>query len=147
MPSWRSFTDREFLGAWDLVGKDGKPRDFVLEIAAVKGGLIKSEFAPKGDRRPCLYFKGARKGMILNATNAKTISSIAGSEDVNKWTGIKVALYATMVKSKGGGMVEGIRIRPMKATAAPEEIADVPVDEEMRARQNEGAREPGDDNE
>jgi hypothetical protein len=129
-------TDKDTLGAWDLVGKDGKPKDFVLEIAKVQRGLVQSKEKPKGEHRPFVYFKGAQKPLVCNATNAESFSSMAGSEDADRWIGMRVTLYQTQVRSKGGKPVTGIRVRPMKATAAPDEMgAGQPVDEEMRAEQ------------
>ncbi len=139
-------TDKETLGAWDLVGKDGKPKDFVLEIAKVQRGLVQSKEKPRGEHRPFVYFKGAQKPLVCNATNAESFSSMAGSEDTDRWIGLRVTLFQTMVKSKGGKQVVGIRVRPMKATAAPEEMgAGQPVDEAMREEQNEAMREIGEE--
>jgi hypothetical protein len=139
-------TDRETLGAWDLVGKDGKPKDFTLEIERVQAGVVKSRERPKGERRPFVYFAGARKPLVCNATNAESISGMAGSEDTDRWIGLRITLYATKVRAKAGGQVMGIRVRPMKATGPAEQIGDgQPVDEAMRAEQEDGMREPGSD--
>ena len=139
-------TDKETMGAWDLAGKDGRPKDFTLEIERVARGLVMSREKPKGEHRPYVYFKGARKPLICNATNAEAFSAMAGSEDTDKWIGMRVTLYQTQVKSKGGKPVPGIRVRPMKATAAPEEMGDGnPVDEAMRAEQEAAMREPGEE--
>ncbi len=143
---WRAMTDKETLGAWDLVGRDGKPKDFVLEIQRVQRGLVQSREKPKGEHRPFVYFKGAQKPLVCNATNAESFSSMAGSEDTDRWIGMKITLYQTQVKSKGGKPVQGIRVRPMKATGAPEEMGGgQPVDEAMRAEQDAAMREPGDE--
>ena len=32
MAHWRAMTDRETMGAWDLVGKDGRPKDWTLDV-------------------------------------------------------------------------------------------------------------------
>lgn len=144
MAHWRSMTDKETLGAWDLVGRDGKPKDFVLEIAKVQRGLVQSREKPKGEHRPFVYFKGATKPLVCNATNAESFSAMAGSEDTDRWIGLRVTLYQTQVRSKGGKQVMGIRVRPMRATGAPEEMGDgQPVDEAMRAEQEAAMREPG----
>ena len=146
MPHWRSFTDRETLGAWDLVGKDGKPRDFVLEVVRVERGLVQSKEKPRGEHRPFVYFRGAQKPLVCNATNAESISSMAGSEDTDRWIGLRITLFQTQVKSKGGKPVTGIRVRPMKATGPAEEMgAGQPVDEAMREGQTAAMREPGED--
>ena len=146
MPHWRSMTDKETLGAWDLVDKTGRAKDFTLEIASVQRGLVQSREKPKGEHRPFVYFKGAAKPLVCNATNAESFSAMAGSEDTDKWIGLRVTLYQTQVRSKGGKPTPGIRVRPMKATAPVEEMgAGQPVDEAMRAEQNEAMREPGDE--
>jgi hypothetical protein len=144
---WRAMTDKETLGAWDLADKAGNPKDFTLEIVRVQRGLVQSKEKPKGEHRPFIYFKNAQKPLVCNATNAETISAMAGSEDTDRWIGLRVTLYQTRVKSKGGKPVQGIRIRPMKASGPVDEIgAGNPVDEAMRAEQNEAMdREPGED--
>ena len=111
MAHWRSMTDRETLGAWDLVDKNGKPKDWVLEIAKVQRGLVQSKEKPRGEHRPFVYFKGASKPLVCNATNAESFSSMAGSEDTDRWIGMRVTLYQAQVKSKGGKPVQGIRVR------------------------------------
>jgi hypothetical protein len=146
MAHWRSMTDRETMGAWDLVDRAGKPKDWTLEIVGVKAAVVKSREKPKGERRPHVFFKGASKPLVCNATNAESFSSMAGSEDTDKWIGLRVTLFQTQVKSKGGKPVQGIRVRPMRATAAAEEMGDgQPVDEAMRAEQEAAQREPGDE--
>lgn len=143
---WRAMTDRETLGAWDLVGKDGKPKDFTLEIERVQAGVVKSRERPKGERRPFVYFRGAKKPLVCNATNAETISSMAGSEDTDRWIGLRITLYQTKVRAKAGGQVVGIRVRPMRAQGPAEEMGEgQPVDEAMRAEQEAAMREPGSD--
>ncbi len=135
MPHWRSYTDRETMGAWDLVDREGKPRDWPLEIVKVEGGIVKSKEKPKGERRPFVYFRNARKPLVCNATNAEAISSMAGSEDTDRWIGLRITLYPTTVKSGKGKMVPGIRIRPMKANHAEDMGDGQAVDEAMRAQQ------------
>lgn len=142
MAHWRSMTDRETLGAWDLVGKDGQARDFTLQIVRVEARTVQSKEKPKGERRPHIWFQGASKALVCNATNAETISKIAGSEDTDRWVGQKVTLYATTTRAARGGQVPCIRIRPMRASGPVEEMGDgQPVDPEMRAAQNEGSGE------
>lgn len=136
MPHWRLMTEKDTLGVWDLAGPDGKPRDVTTEIVRVEAKKVVSQEKPKGELRPFVYFKGTRKALVCNATNAKTISSIAGSEDTDKWIGVRVTLFSTMVKAKGGQPTPGIRIRPMRGTGPVEELGEGnPVDEDVRAEQ------------
>jgi len=141
---WRKMTDRDTMGAWDLVGPDGKPKDWTLEIESVKAGVVKSREKPKGDKRPFVFFRGAKKPLVCNTTNAESFSAMAGSEDTDRWIGMKVTLYQTSVRSAAGKQVMGIRVRPMRATAAVEEMGDGrPVDEAMRAEQEAAMAEEG----
>jgi hypothetical protein len=134
---WRSLTDRETLGAWDLVDKAGKPKDYTLEIVKVAGGVVKSMEKPKGEKRPYVWFRGADKPMVMNATNSKAFSAMSGSPEIESWIGMKVTLYQTQVKAKGGELVPGIRVRPMKAKGDAEIMgAGQPVDPVMREQQD-----------
>ena len=126
MAHWRSMTDRETLGSWDLVDAEGKPKDWTLEIARVERCKVQSREKPRGEHRPFVFFKGAGKPLVCNVTNAEAFTSMAGSEDTDRWIGLRVTLYQTPVKSKGGKVVPGIRVRPIKATCALETMtADV----------------------
>ncbi len=146
MAHWRQMTDRDTMGAWDLVDKAGNPKDWTLEIVKTERHLVKSREKPSGEHRPHIFFRGASKPLVGNATNCESFEAMAGSGDPAKWVGMKVTLYQTKVKSKAGKPVMGIRVRPMKATAAVEEMGDgQPVDEAMRAEQNEAMREPGEE--
>lgn len=53
-----------------------------------------------GDSRPVLYFQGAQKGMVLNKTNANTIS-IAYGDDTDHWSGQVIELFEAMVDFQG----------------------------------------------
>ena len=55
-----------------------------------------------------LAFVGHEKGLILNKTNAMTISSLYGG-DTDGWMGKEIFLYQTKVDF-GGQMVDAIRI-------------------------------------
>ena len=49
--------------------------------------------------------------MICNATNAKTITKVAGSPYIEDWKGVKIALYSEEV-SAFGETVDALRVRP-----------------------------------
>jgi hypothetical protein len=53
------------------------------------------------------------KPMILNATNSKTLSVLAGSAFIDDWTGIKVTIYVDKNVKYGKEIMEGLRISPM----------------------------------
>jgi len=68
-------------------------------------------------KKPVLYFTKAKKGLVLNKTNAKTIATAYG-DDMDEWDGKEVILYPAMVDFRGD-QVEAIRVRIAKAVAAP----------------------------
>lgn len=52
------------------------------------------------DDKPILYFKGKEKGVVLNKTNANTIS-IAYGDDTDDWAGEEIILFSVMVDFQG----------------------------------------------
>lgn len=146
MTHFRSIFQYDTIRAWNLVDKTGKAKDFTLEITKVTQSIVKSAEKPRGE--PCwhAHFKGTDKPLIINVTNAKTLSAMSGSEEVESWVGLKVTLYSTRVKGKGGGQCTGIRMKPLKAQGQVESMpTDQPVDAAMEAEQEEAMREPGDE--
>lgn len=49
----------------------------------------------KTDTKAVLYFAGKTKGMLLNKTNAQTVTEIAQSPLTERWVGVAITLYAT----------------------------------------------------
>jgi hypothetical protein len=72
-----------------------------------------------GDK-PVLYFQGAKKGVVLNRTNAAVIGHSYG-DDTELWRGKPLLLYSEMVNFKGK-MTPGIRCR-VPAPAVPSGLA------------------------
>jgi hypothetical protein len=124
MPDYRTMYDRNFLYAFDLRTKDGKPRDVTVEIARVDAGELQSPGTTKKTHKPVVFFKGREQGpgLALNKTNGKQIAALYGN-DTEKWIGRAVTLYPTTTKF-GRDTVECIRIKPSiprgAAEAAPE---------------------------
>lgn len=48
-----------------------------------------------------LSFRGKEKGLILNKTNATTISEMLGSDDTDRWMGKAIVLYVARVDYQG----------------------------------------------
>lgn len=59
-----------------------------------------------------LKFVGAKKELVLNATNRKTLVKKFGTPDVTKWAGKEIALYVEKGVKFQGKETTGIRIRP-----------------------------------
>ena len=82
------------------------------------------------EMKPVVYFTGTKKGLVLNKTNANTISDGYG-DDTDRWHGQAITLIDTVVDYQGKSMA-GIRVvpivgahaghahqRPLAAPAAP----------------------------
>jgi len=98
-------------------------REVPLTIASLDMTAIEGE----DELKPCLYFRGAKKGLILNKTNG-TILAEGFGDDTDRWPGRVVAVYATTTQF-GGKMVPCVRLRipaPQAAPALP--VATAPSD-------------------
>jgi hypothetical protein len=96
------------------------------------------------DPKPVLYFERAKKGLVLNKTNATAIAAVYG-DDAELWSGKPVVLYATTVLF-AGKVTPCIRVRvpaapalsPLPAPAAARQPGEDP-------REPSPASVPGDD--
>lgn len=84
----------------------------------------------KQEMKPVLYFKDHKRSLVLNKTNASTITSLYGPE-TDEWAGKKIALFAQEVDFQGR-QVLAIRVRMKKPTAAaaPAPAAPKPTDDD-----------------
>lgn len=106
MSDYRKMYDKDYLGEWDLDGKDT-----TLEIEKVVGGELTANGGKKS-KKPLVYFKGTKtgKGLVLNATNGKAIAAMYGN-DTDAWIGKKITIYPTTTQF-GSDTVPCIRVRP-----------------------------------
>lgn len=148
MGHWRTYMEKDYLGAWDLVGPDEKPRDYTLKIVAAQSVAVKTKETPKGKRKVVLSFQGATKKFISNTTNCETIESMYGG-DPKGWIGKSITLYMTDTRNPKAHVagqpatVKCIRVRPKIPTGKAETIVERPVDEAMRAEQDAAFDRPG----
>ncbi len=135
MPHWKSMTERDYLFAFDLNGKD-----VTLTIEKVVAGEIVGQKGKK-NKKPMCFFKEGRekKPLALNATNCKAISAMYGN-DTDNWIGKRVTLYPTQTEM-GGETVDCIRVRPR----VPPERAARPEQPEPDTAPVADERQPGDD--
>jgi len=90
-----------------------KAADLSGEATTVTMTIVKSEqVAKSGDTQPVVYFREFQQGMVLNKTNAKSISKLYG-DDTNNWKGKKIQLFEAMVEYQGDVM-PALRIRGIK---------------------------------
>jgi len=117
---FRSMYSADYLGAWDLDGKD---------VTATIGRVVAKEIIGEGgktDRKPVVYFRRADgtespKGLILNKTNGRTVASLYGPK-VEAWVGQRITLYPATT-SVGGRTTDCIRVRPIKPAAEAAQTA------------------------
>ena len=144
MPHWRSMMDRETLGAWDFYDEDMKPVDRVAEIEAVNAVNLAGTKDIKASRKPLLTLRGPRgtweKKLLVNVTIGTTIGRMYGN-DVRAWVGKRITIYPDQTKSKGGSMVDCVRVRPTPPKGAAQTGVSRPVDPEMQRKQKEAAGE------
>ena len=107
---WKQMVNMDYIGSYALT--DGK--DLTLTIDHVTREMVTGN---GGKKEQCmvLYFKERDyKPMILNRTNAKSITNLCSSPYIEDWSGHRITLYVTTTRL-GGETVECLRIRPTVA--------------------------------
>ncbi len=101
-----------------LKAADFQGQDVTLMIVAVR-------MEPIGDdeEKPIVRFEEAKRGLLLNRTNARTIAELHG-QDTDAWRGKRITLFPTTTEFRGS-VVECIRVRP--AAVAVEAVIEQPV--------------------
>lgn len=140
----RTMFDSDYLGAWNVAGKD-----YNVTIERIEGATITGDGGKK-NKKPLIYFKGVKKPLICNKTIMKTLFAMFGTHSAKAMLGKRITLYATTCRGAAGGTVDCVRVRPDPPKAgqdqAPNESA--PMDPDMRRNQQEqaqGERKPGEE--
>lgn len=128
MPDFRGMFDRQFIGVWDLGGKDR-----TVVISDVKAETISN--GKQKNKKPVISFKGAEKRFLANVTTAKCIAAMYGN-NTDAWIGKAITLYPTQVDF-GGKTVDAIRVRPTVPRGPAVKLVEVTPDPVQRAAQNE----------
>lgn len=113
-------SNERFLKA-DVEVEKGKDLELIIERVSEE----ELENMGQTDVKPCLWFRGIDKGLVLNKTNARMLIDNFGSDETNDWLGRKVKLFRTMTSSPTG-MVPCIRVRPFDGGAVPTDAVDEP---------------------
>ncbi len=99
----------KYLRAADIpAGREVPVRINFLEMVPVEG---------EDELKPCLFFENAKKGLVLNKTNATAIAMAFG-DDADQWHGKTIAVFATTTMF-GGKIVPCIRVRVPAPFAPP----------------------------
>jgi len=87
-----------------------------LKAADLQGNRVKAvidsvEITSIGDDddKLVIYFRGKKKALVCNVTNARMIEEIVGSDETDEWAGREVLLYPTKV-DYAGRRVDAIRV-------------------------------------
>src|ERR1700722_20428048 len=92
--------------------------------------ILRVEMQELGDElKPVVYFEVKAKGLVLNKTNANTISAAYGDE-MEDWEGRETVLYETEVEYQGRRM-PGIRCIVASGRKPQTPPADVGPDDEI----------------
>ncbi len=75
------------------------------------------------DQKPVVWFVGKEKGLVLNKTNANMIAEIAGTDETDDWTDIKIVMYVAKVDYQGR-RVDAIRVDYPADRQPPKVIVD-----------------------
>jgi hypothetical protein len=105
---WKSLVNVNYLGAYSLM--DGsEPKDLNVKIAKVLREKVKGE-GGKEEECTVAYIEN-NKPLIINRTNAKTITKLVGSPFIEDWVGKTVTIFVSKTKV-AGETVDCLRIRP-----------------------------------
>lgn len=106
MTHWKKLTNPDYLGAYAL----DEGQELILTISYVREETVTG---PDGKKEDCtvIHFAEKVKPMILNVTNAKTITKIYETPYIENWAGKKIQIYVAQVKAFGD-LVDALRIRP-----------------------------------
>ena len=105
------FTDSKYLKHEEL---DGDDWDFTID--RVERHTMKNNEGQE-EQKFVVFFREMEKGMILNATNMKTITKLMNSNESDDWTGKRITVFTKDDIEMGGELKSGLRVRP-KAPAA-----------------------------
>ncbi|MDD4352665.1 MAG: hypothetical protein PHU71_06875 [Candidatus Gracilibacteria bacterium] len=102
---WRNFLDKNYLGSHNLE----RGEEMLLTIEKFVGEEEVKTADGKASNKPVLYFKEESPKMILNITNANTISALYGTHP-DGWIGKQIQVYAASVRAFGKTQ-DALRIR------------------------------------
>lgn len=111
MTHWKKYFDYRFISAEELDGKE-----VILTITGIERDEVYSPTARAKEKKAALKFKETEKLVILNATNARKITEILGSAQVETWFGKRICLYPLAIQAFGQN-VDAIRIKKVPASA------------------------------
>jgi len=117
---YKKLRNPNYIGSYELM-TGGEPIELVVTIERATKEMVQN--GDKKEEAMVVYLKG-QKPMIVNATNAKAITSALGSPYVEEWSGKRITLYVARIKAFGE-TVDALRVRK-DAPGLPELTASHP---------------------
>jgi len=102
---WKKLRNPEYLGAYAL-----QPNEEL--ILTIKKAGVETIIGVEGKKEDelVIHFMEDYKPMIVNSTNAKTISKVHKTPYVEEWVGKKIQVYARRIRAFGEDM-DALRVR------------------------------------
>lgn len=82
-------------------GEDLAGKEVSLTIAGVSIEAMRPGPGQPEKQKPVLYFKEAKKGVVMSRTLARQIAKVLGSDDTDQWTGKKITLTGELMTVAG----------------------------------------------
>lgn len=103
---WKKLTNPNYIGAYAFLPGEEK----TVQITKVTREIVTG---PDGKQDECTvaYLKG-EKPVILNNTNADTVTKVVGSPYIEDWCGKWITLYVERVRAFGQ-TVDAVRVKPV----------------------------------
>ena len=133
----RLLPNSEYIGAWDLNGKEWSLLIRKVQLAQLQPNAIVKKAQQKG----LLFFSTSdgkpwgKKGLLCGSTIIKLIAVMHG-RDTSRWVGKAITIFPTTWINQKGQEAPCVRVRPKPPSSATSEAApDVAPDESMMAAQ------------
>ena len=105
---WKKLTNPDYLGAYALLPGE----DLIVTIKDVTQGDVIGTGGKKEKKTVVVFEENGIKPMVLNRTNAKTITKLYKTPYLEQWKGKKIQIYIEHDIQAFGETVDGIRVRP-----------------------------------
>lgn len=116
---YRKVFKSDHLGAADLEEYEENGQKLIFTIREVRQERGAKVAGKKIDANIAYFVEPGIKPLVLNATNSKTVSKLAGSNFIENWRNLPVQLYIDKNVKFAGETVTGVRVspRPVKQQA------------------------------
>lgn len=115
-------------------GDDLRGRPWTVTIAKVVLEDMRPQPGAPPQRKPVLYIKGGRRGIVLSRTLAHQIAAIVGSDETDDWPGQVITIYPEPILVAGQ---ERIAIRARRPELPFQKPAPEPEEEEPEEEEEE----------